>query len=101
MTDYPTRLESAFHQSLFRKLFLPSPSVLSISYLSCLDVDYYLGFDYHFVEGGGKELAVFRDIIFVPIFVAITKLYIYIYIANSDKLRVSSTSTAERYCRSR
>lgn len=80
MTDYPTRLESAFHQSLFRKLFLPSPSVLSISYLSCLDVDYYLGFDYHFVEEGGKELAAFRDIIFVPIFVAITKLYIYIYI---------------------
>lgn len=34
MTDYPTRLESAFHQSLFRKVFLPPP----ISYLSCLDV---------------------------------------------------------------
>lgn len=34
MTDYPTRLESAFHQSLFRKVFLPPSALDFLSLLS-------------------------------------------------------------------
>lgn len=77
--------------------FAKFSSLPPISYLSCLDIQTITS-DLIITLSRGESL---RDVIFVPIFAAITKrnIYMYIYIANSDELRVSSA--AERQCRSR